>query len=89
MLRLVTSNDVPHQTTLRVEGRVVSPWLGVLAEECRRGLSEGRRVIVDLSRVSYIGPAGVTLLRELLGEGIQLANLSPIMAELIGIPNGT
>lgn len=85
MLRLVKTNETPRRLTLRVEGRLVSPWLEVLERECRRGLSEGRVVTVDFSGVVYAGPAGIALARELAGQGVRLEQLSPIMAELIAL----
>ena len=84
MLRLVKTSKQPHELTLLVEGRVVAPWLGVLEEECRQGLLQGLQVTVDLSGVTYVGPAGIAVLRELVGQGVQLSQLSPILAELVG-----
>ena len=38
MLRITEVVDHGTETTLHVEGRIVSEWVGVLKEECRRVL---------------------------------------------------
>ena len=83
MLRLSGTNEEEGQLTILVEGRIISPWLEVLEAECRRELATGFAITLDLVGVTYVGPAGVTLLRQLTGEGVRLANASGVVAEML------
>ena len=75
MLRITEVGDRGTETTLYVEGRIVSEWVGVLQEECWRVLQESsRRLRLDLGAVTFIDPRGVLALRWLTTEGVALVN---------------
>ena len=75
MLRITEIVDSWTGTTLQVEGRIVSVWVGVLQEECWRVLRESsRRLRLDLGAVTFIDPRGVLALRWLTTEGVALVN---------------
>jgi len=75
MLRITEVVDHGTETTLHVEGRIVSEWVGVLQEECRRVLQESsRRLRLDLGAVTFIDPRGVLALRGLTTEGVVVVN---------------
>jgi hypothetical protein len=59
MLRIREVVDSHRETTLHVEGGIVSEWVGVLREECGRALQEpGRRLRLDLNGGDV--PSGAT-----------------------------
>ncbi len=75
MLRITEVMDSGTETTLHVEGRIVSEWVGLLQEECWRVLHESsRRLRLDLGAVTFIDPRGVLALRWLTTEGVALVN---------------
>lgn len=75
MLRITEVVDSGTATTLHMEGRIVSEWVGVLQEECWRVLQESsRRLRLDLAAVTFIDPAGVLALRWLTTKGVALIN---------------
>jgi anti-anti-sigma regulatory factor len=75
MLRITEVVDRGTETTLHVEGRIVSEWVGVLQEECRRVLQESsRRLRLDLGAVTFMDPRGVLALRGLATAGVALVN---------------
>jgi anti-anti-sigma regulatory factor len=75
MLRITEVVDSGTETTLHMEGRIVSEWVGVLQEECWRVLEESsRRLRLDLAAVTFIDPAGVLALRWLTTKGVALIN---------------
>jgi len=75
MLRITEVVDSGTETTLHMEGRIVSEWVGVLQEECWRVLQQSsRRLRLDLGAVTFIDPRGVLALRRLTTEGIALVN---------------
>jgi anti-anti-sigma regulatory factor len=75
MLRITEVVDSGTETTLHVEGRIVSEWVGVLQEECWRVLQRSsRRLRLDLRAVTFIDPRGLLALRRLTTEGVALVN---------------
>src|SRR5882724_117599 len=66
MLRITEVVESGTETTLHVEGRIVSEWVSVLQEECSRVLQEsGARLRLDLGAVTFIDHRGVLALRRL------------------------
>ena len=73
MLR-ITSEKKKGKVVLTVEGRLAGPWVGTL-EQCWRELraaSPNEKFSLDLCGVSFIDPAGKTLLKEIYHQGGQL-----------------
>ncbi len=61
-------------TTLRLEGKLVGPWIPEL-EQCWRGVTDTARpahLIVDLAGVSWVDSSGRALLREMHSTGVTL-----------------
>ena len=84
MLRITEVVDRGTETTLHVEGRIVSEWVGVLQEECRRVLQESsRRLRLDLGAVTFIDPRGVLALRGLATAGVALVNSPAFIDALV------
>jgi outer membrane protein len=73
MLR-ITSDKKKGKVVLTVEGRIAGPWVGTL-EQCWRELraaSPDEKFSINLCGVSFIDPAGKTLLKEIHRQGGQL-----------------
>ena len=70
--------------TLRLEGRLLEPWVGALAAECA-GLDACRgRLVLDLSGVTFLDAAGVRAVRELADRGHKHIVCSGFISELLG-----
>jgi ABC-type transporter Mla MlaB component len=85
MLR-ITRSDSPLHATLRLEGKLLRPWLvEVLVEfsRARAGGNSAPRVVLDLSAVTFVDAAGVWLLRDLIGQGAEVAGCSGFVAQLL------
>ena len=63
----ITPTDGDGERTLRLEGRLVEPWVGELLSTCREAASAGCRLMLDLSGVTFVDAAGVACLRGLRG----------------------
>jgi anti-anti-sigma regulatory factor len=66
--------DGRRERRLIVEGTLVAPWASELAISCekaRAGL-QGRELIVDLRGLTAIGPAGETVLLQLIKDKTRL-----------------
>jgi ABC-type transporter Mla MlaB component len=83
VLRISRVDDHPSETTLLVEGRIVSEWVAVLEDQCRDALRAPRRVRLDLSGVAFVDPRGVELLQRLAGERLILVNCSELVDALL------
>jgi outer membrane protein len=74
MLRITTERK-RGKLVLTVEGRLAGPWVSTLEQSWRdaRAGSPTERVSVNLCGVSFIDPAGKTLLKEIHHQGGQLS----------------
>ena len=68
-------------TTLRLEGRVIGPWVDELRRSCERMLMTSTTLALDASEVSFVDRDGVRLLRSLISRGVALQHCSPFVAE--------
>jgi hypothetical protein len=87
MLR-ITRVDTPDSVpTLKVEGKLMGPWVEELQQVCGSWPQSAGRPRLDLSAVNFVDVAGLRLLRELLGQGVLLAGCSGLIAELLHLEN--
>ena len=82
MLRITAMPDGASSVTLKVEGRIVSEWVGVLEQECQAWLRQGCRVLLDFSQVSYIDSGGVQTLKK-MPEQVRVCECSSVIADLL------
>ena len=68
---MTTVREDEQTITLKLEGRVVGPWVAELEKECKKCLLKKNGLILDLSGVSYIDERGVNMIRRFLGSRIQ------------------
>ena len=80
MLKIVFL-ETADATTLRLEGRVIGPWVDELRWSCERVLATGTTLALDASDVSFVDRDGVRLLRSLTSRGVALRYCSPFLAE--------
>jgi hypothetical protein len=78
MLRITRMAGPEPAETMKLEGKLVGPWVDALRECCAG--QEGLHL--DLSAVSFIDAAAVKLLRELLARGMT-CTCSALVAELL------
>jgi hypothetical protein len=82
MLRITVSGQDGTNTSVRLEGKLLAPWI----EEVR-GLfltaTSAPRPSLDLSGITFVDAAGTDLLRLLLRLGVHIDACSPYVAELL------
>jgi hypothetical protein len=71
--------------TLRLEGKLVGPWVTELARSCNELPCPPNRLRLDLSAVTFVDRRSVALLRDLLARGATLAACSGLLAELLHV----
>ena len=88
MLKISPAGTVNHSVTLKLEGRVVGPWVGELRQVCETLLTERRGLKLDLTDVSFADADGVAALSSLKSRGVTLTNCSPFVQEQLKWPVG-
>ena len=85
MLRISQAQGHDSIWTLRLEGKLVGPWVTELARSCNELPSPTDRLRLDLSAVTFADAPGVALLRDLLARGATLAACSGLVAALLHV----
>ena len=83
MLKITRLSHKGRRLTIKLEGEILGPWVGAVRDACAKRLRRSRRLRLDLAAVTYADAAGVQLLRDLIGEGIEIAACSLFIAELL------
>ena len=81
MLKISQAGKSKRSVTLKLEGRVVGPWVNELLQVCETLLTEGLAPKLDLTDVTFADADGVALLSNFKTRGISLENCSPFVDE--------
>jgi anti-anti-sigma regulatory factor len=76
------SQGVPA-LTVKVEGQLLGPWVPAVRDACRARGRRSSRLLLDLAAVTYADAAGAQLLRDLVGEGVEIVACSGFVGELL------
>ncbi|MCG3127258.1 MAG: hypothetical protein CHACPFDD_02116 [Phycisphaerae bacterium] len=82
MLR-ITSSTKDGTAWLKLEGKLVGPWVDECRMACARETGRDRRLALDLSEITFVDADGVRLLRELVEQGVDIPVRSNFVAELL------
>jgi len=80
MLRISVEEVSGHNTTLRLEGHLVGPWVEEFQLSCGQILRESKRLTLNLAAVSFVDRAGLILLRKLKTCEVAITNCSGYVA---------
>jgi hypothetical protein len=83
LLKLTFGED-EHQSVLRLEGRLIGPWIS-LVERCWRETTErtAKGVTIDLTAVTFVDDGGKMLLAEMHESGAVLRTRGPLMNYIV------
>jgi ABC-type transporter Mla MlaB component len=81
MVKISEAGTPNHSVTLKLEGRVVGPWVGELRQVCETHLTVGRALQLDLADVSFADADGVAVLTGFKSRGATLEHCSPFLDE--------
>ena len=77
----ISEPTASHDVTLKLEGRLIGPWVNELREVCEVLLASERRLALNLAEVEFVERNGVALLSALQSRGVSLAECSPFLRE--------
>jgi hypothetical protein len=83
MLRITRIEASQPVLTLKLEGKLIGPWVEELARLCCEPTLAASRPHLDLSSVTFVDAAGLSLLHELLAQGVTVTSCSGLVAELL------
>lgn len=84
MLRITTLDDCERPAVLKLEGKLLEPWIEELAAACSRINAERGPATIDLSAVSYVDARAAEALCRWRRSGVRVVGCSPLVAGLIG-----
>ena len=80
MLKIESAKTMDGRPKLRIEGRVIGPWVVELRRACERALAGAAELTLDLSEVAFVDRDGLELLCNLGQRGVRL-DCSAFVAE--------
>lgn len=83
MLRILSLPTDASTLVLRLEGKLLAPWIDELARALADAQSSGAHVALDLERLDFADPAGVEWLRRRLRDGLTVTASSRYLATLL------
>jgi hypothetical protein len=83
MLMITGSHGSDLTRTLKLEGKVMGPWLGELASAYGRLHVPPDRVCLDLSGLTFIDTEGARFINRLIRDGTRVIACSGFVAEML------
>jgi RNA polymerase sigma-70 factor (ECF subfamily) len=83
MLRITHAQSHDSISTLKLEGKLLGPWVAELARLCDELQCAPGCPRLDLAAVTFVDRGGVMLLRDLIGRGATVTACSALVAELL------
>jgi anti-anti-sigma regulatory factor len=83
VLRITTIQGEETPVILKLEGKLLAPWIAELEEACRRASACSASATLDLAGLSFVDATGTVALRDLRRRGMRLVGCSPLVNELL------
>ena len=83
MLMITRSEGSDLTQTLKVEGKLLGPWIDELESACGRSNFDPERVFLDLARLSFVDAEGARFLKGLIRDGVRVIACSGFVAEML------
>jgi len=81
MLRMVSRHRNGDAVVLSLEGRIIGPWVEELRRHCAGILATGTPLTLDLTGVAFVERDGVSLLKQLVDDGVGVVNSPAFVVE--------
>jgi ABC-type transporter Mla MlaB component len=87
MITRLDAND--RKGILKLEGKLLAPWIGELQTACRENFVKPSQVILDLRGVTFVDAEGTRFLASLIRDGAQVIGCSGFVAEMLHLKECT
>lgn len=81
----ITTYATAACVTLKLEGKLLQPWLPDLRDAYERARAAAPALGLDLADVTFVDAAGALALGEMLRDGALLGDCSSFVAELLQV----
>ncbi len=82
MLKIsIISDDSNQAIQFQLEGNLAGPWVEELRSLSDQALAQQKIISLDLEKVRFVDPHGVTLLRDLARRQVSQVNCSPFVSQ--------
>jgi anti-anti-sigma regulatory factor len=81
MLRFTRMAGTHLTQTIKLEGKLMGPWVDEVRKACATGTDLSSRISLDLSDLTFLDAAGEGLLCDLIGRGMEVVACSGYVAE--------
>lgn len=83
MLKITQIAEDDMSMTLKLEGRIVGPWVNALEKECKKYMGKPSRLSLDLSGVTNVDDQGIKMLRAMVGNQVKLIRCSLLLSGIL------
>ena len=83
MLMITRSDGSDLTSTLKLEGKLLGPWIGELESAYGRFMVHPDRICLDLSGLTFVDAEGVLVLKRLIRDGTCVVACSAFVAEML------
>jgi hypothetical protein len=85
MLMITRSEGSDLTRTLKLEGKLLAPWISELESACRESHVGPERVYLDLCDLTFVDGAGARFLAEMIRDGATVIACSGFVAEMLDL----
>jgi hypothetical protein len=83
MLRITRSEGSDRTHTLKLQGKLLGPWIRELESACGTAQVPADRVRLDLGDLTFVDAAGARSLEVLIRDGARVIACSMFVAEIL------
>jgi hypothetical protein len=83
MLMITRSEKSDLTSTLKIEGKLLGPWIGELESVCDRFRTNPDEICLDLGGLTFIDAEGARFLKSLICAGVRVIACSGFVAEML------
>lgn len=83
MLKITSQSVEGSKPTLKLEGKLLEPWIKEFEQSCVEHKQTGQPLSLDLSGLSFADTAGTQSLKRLIQQGAVVTNASGFIAALL------
>ena len=85
MLRITEKKEGKNTRMLRLEGKICQEWIKELEAEIIRGLDDGKKIVLDFSKVGFIDEDAAEMIKRFPQKKVERRNGSLFIRTVLGM----